>query len=63
MKLKQQKLFKQLAIDILQELECKCNEYGAPEQCECGGDGTDDFMGCWACQAFTALYGFGKVPK
>ena len=60
-----QRRLKQLAKDILASMYCDCNDDGRPEDCECGGDnaGTRDPAGCWKCQAYTALHGYGRTPK
>lgn len=60
----QAKRLRTLAADIIDHFSCNCHDGEGPAFCECGGDGaglTDE--GCWACQAFTALYGYGKRPE
>jgi hypothetical protein len=52
---------RQLARDILENMGCDCSEAdNSPSFCACGGDGEGAFEGCWACQAYTALHGYGR---
>ena len=59
---RQANLLRALATDILDDFVCQCNENERPQDCDCGGDG-QALDGCWACQAYTALHGFGTPPK
>ena len=59
-----QRKLRELALDVLEQMYCTCNDDGNPKLCECGGDGIEDNLeGCWKCQAYTALNGYGKVPR